>query len=675
MYEIRTIDVWDTLLRRDCHPECIKLATCRHLILIHSGILQPALQDQWLLYQARIDTERLLAEESRARGEDEEYEITNVIKSWLEVVSVGGFDPVLPRVLAEYELSVEIKRSYSDPGIADFLQMYLAERSIFLSDFYMNSGMLERLLDEKGLKYLVPEGVSSCDIGLNKRSGGLFSHIHDKYKVDPEKHVHIGDNLWSDVESAERYGIKALHYLPDAEHELRLEREHLFSSRSALFEHLRGTCRSEAELSMVDEQEANSAFLLGIEAAPLFIGFAMWTAEQSLKEGLDRVLFLTREGEFFHQVYSMIFPEGVHAGHSLPASRVLPVSRLSTFAASLNEPTFLEVSRAWALFNQQSISALFLTLGVDIADFSEVLDRLGLGENDVINNPSESHELQALFNEEKFRDALRNSIKRQKELLRDFLSESMDKEERVGIVDIGWRGTIQDNLAHVMPQTHFHGMYLGLRAFVNTQPSNVTKEAYGPDERASDGSNALFEVFAALEMLCSSPNGSVLGYQRNGDKISPRRDVSSEENIAYYRFTSHFQRGVLFAAERWRPKLDAYVVGAHELREQGLKVWDGLRTCPPESLALIFMQTPQHDVFGFGDLFDRNQVPSLATIVLSPFMRTKRRNLIEFVRRVQWSAAIDKMQGIGWFHRKALLIVFRTANVMKLYRMRFRHKR
>lgn len=676
MYKIRTIDIWDTLLRRDCHPECIKLATCRHLLLTRLDQLQPALQDQWLLYQVRINTERLLAEESRVGGGDDEYEITNVLSHWLVAVLVGGFDPTLPKVLAEYELSVEMKRSYPDPGVVDFLLDYQAERSVFLSDFYMDAEVLGRLLEAKGLKHLVSEGFSSCDVGLNKRSGGLFNHIHEKYEVAPEKHVHIGDNLWSDVESAERFGIKAIHYLPDAEHELRLKREHLFSSRNVLFKHVRDLCLSEAELFTLDHNKTNSAFLLGVEAAPLFIGFAMWIAEQSLKHGLDCIFFLTREGEFFHQVYSKIFPENHHAGHTLPPSQVLPVSRLSTFVASLGEPTFVEVSRAWSLFNQQSISALFLTLNLDIAEFSETLDRLGLGANDVINNPSESRQLEELFNEVEFRDALTRSIKRQKSLLHDLLCQSIpQKGKRVGVVDIGWRGTIQDNLALVMPHAHFHGMYLGLRAFVNTQPANVTKEAYGPNESVSDELNALFEVFAALEMLCSSPNGCVSGYQRNGEKISPKRDISTEENIAFFRFTSHFQRGVLFATERWRPMLDAYVVSAHELREQGLKVWDGLRVSPPESLALIFMQTPQHDVFGFGDLFARSQVPSLTTVALSPFMKTKRRNLIEFVRRVQWAAAIDKMQGISWFHRKVLLIIFRIANEIKLLRMRATHKR
>ena len=54
MYKVRTIDVWDTLLRRDCHPECIKLATAQHLFLGWTNQLKPEFGDSLALYKARL---------------------------------------------------------------------------------------------------------------------------------------------------------------------------------------------------------------------------------------------------------------------------------------------------------------------------------------------------------------------------------------------------------------------------------------------------------------------------------------------------------------------------------------------------------------------------------------------------------------------------------------------
>jgi FMN phosphatase YigB (HAD superfamily) len=676
MYKLLTVDIWDTLLRRDCHPECIKLATARHLLLTRTDNLKSAYQNQWSLYHARIDTESLLAVESRSLGRDDEYEITDVLSRWLETVSECMFDSSVAHYLAEYELQVEIARSFPDQGIEDFLKVYPAERTFFLSDFYMNAERLGRLLEAKGLRYLVPEGISSCDIGFNKRSGRLYTHVHELYRLSPEEHVHVGDNPWSDVDSAKRIGVTAIHYLPASRHTERLERDRLFSSRGALFEHVRAVCNTKAYSACAGEHADMAAFRLGIEASSLFIGFALWVAEKAVIRKLDKICFLTREGEFFLQVFSLLFPRQQHFGHQLPVATLFEVSRLSTFAASLRVCTLGEVSRLWSVFKSQSVSGLFATLGLDIEKFLETLDRLGLHPSDVIENPSENSSLKKLFEIPEFVEALNYQVDTQKSLLRDYLAQQgLNSVNRIGIVDIGWRGTIQDNLAHVVPQAHFHGMYLGLRRFDNAQPGNVSKEAYGPNENISSELNQLFEVFSALEMICSSPYGSVVGYLRDGDRVVCQREISVEENLAYESFSADFQRGVLFATDHWRPYLEAYVVTAAELRDSALKVWETLRHSPGKSLASVFMQSPQHDVFGFNELFARSQVPPIITILLAPINSSKRRELIAFIRRVQWSAAIENLQNIGRFHRISLLITFRIANQIKLLRMKLRHSR
>lgn len=673
MFELRTVDVWDTLLRRDCHPECIKLATARYLSMTAARNLKAGFQDMWSLYEARLDAEKIRANDSRQRGDDDEYEITEVLRTWLEMAWQGSFDPSMPAALAEYELSVEIARTYRDPDILEFLAKYPSEKTIFLSDFYMDSKMLARLLAAHQLDDLFPSGISSCDVSRNKRSGNLFQHVQSTLKIDADKHVHIGDNEWSDVDSPGKFGIKAIRFLPSAEHEKRVAREHLFSSRQALFSHVHGLCQKNA-LEASDKAGSDEAFFLGVEAAPLFIGFALWIAEQSVLRQFDKVIFLTREGEFFHSVYSRIFADGMFAGVKLPQSSIFPVSRISTFSASLGRADFEEVSRAWSIFGVQRVSALFAMLDVATDDFSATLAKLGLRVDEVVENPSSDSRLRALFAEPRFFEAVNASVHRNKILLKDLLAEhGIVDGMNVGVVDIGWRGTIQDNIALAAPQINFHGMYLGLRSFVNPQPLNVTKSAYGPHEEVESELNKLFEVFSAMEMVCTSPHGSVIGYSREEGKVLPVRDISSHENVAYFDFSHRFQQGVLFSAAQWAPYLNSYVVSAAELRESAMKVWEGFRRSPPNILAEVFMQTPQHDAFGFGEVFSRNNFPSLTTIFLSPFSNKRRREIFSFVRRVQWTAAVDSAKELGWVHRKTLSLVFFLANHLKILRMKMRH--
>lgn len=667
MYKIRTIDVWDTLLRRDCHPECIKLATAHHLLFGWRDQIKPDFRDGWVLYKARLEAERTLAFQAKAGGKDDEYEITEVIAQWFGAVFADTVAPDLPNRLAEFELSVEVDRSFADSDIAEFLRSHEAEKTLFLSDFYMSSEMLRRLLSAKGLSTLVAEGVSSCDVGLNKRSGQIFRHVHSIHAISPQEHVHIGDNEWSDVSSPRALGVHALHYLPESAHAERLAREHLFSSREALFDHIRGECAALVQDGSKELSAKQAAALsLGIQAAPLFIGFALWSAEQAVLHKLDRLYFFTREGEFFHKVFCTLFPQGRLFGHDLPSAEILEVSRLSTFSPSMRDASIQEMSRIWSLFKVQSVSGLFTTLGVDIGRFSELLHTLDLKETDVITDPESSPELRRLFETQAFAEAVEKSLASKASMLRSYLKQcGVYKCNRVGIVDIGWRGTIQDNISLFVPDVHFHGMYLGLRRVINVQPGNASKEAYLADENTSRAPNSLFANFAAMELLCNSPSGSVFGYSLDDGYVKAQRHVDKEENATYDEFVKPFQEGVLLAAKHWQSYLERYVVSSNELHMVALHVWDKLRRTPEQGLVEAYLCTPQQDIFGYGEIFSRNQYPSLSTIFLSPILAARRRELIEFIRRVQWSEAIENAKEIGPIHRTVLLLAFRSAHLVK----------
>ncbi|EPL0755725.1 hypothetical protein ACLN3I_32340 (plasmid) [Pseudomonas aeruginosa] len=339
---------------------------------------------------------------------------------------------------------------------------------------------------------------------------------------------------------------------------------------------------------------------------------------------------------------------------------------MSTFAPSMRDASIQEMSRIWSLFKVQSVSGLFTTLGVDIGMFSKLLDKLGLKESDVITDPESNPELRRLFETPAFAEAVENSLASQASLLQSYLKQSGVYDcNRVGIIDIGWRGTIQDNISLFVPDVHFYGMYLGLRRVINVQPGNASKEAYVADENTSSASNSLFTNFAAMELLCNSPRGSVVWYSLDDGHAKAQRHVDREENAAYDEFVKPFQEGVLLAAKHWQSYLERYVVSSSELHTVALHVWDKLRRTPEHGLVEAYLRTPQQDIFGYGEIFSRNQYPSLSTIFLSPILAARRRELIEFIRRVQWSEAIENAKEIGPIHRTVLLLAFRAAHLVK----------
>jgi hypothetical protein len=471
---------------------------------------------------------------------------------------------------------------------------------------------------------------------------------------------------------ANEVGMNALNYQPETLHNECLNRESLFSLRDKLFNIIYEECSILAKEASKNLPDKNAfALCLGAQSAPLFIGFALWIAEQAILQKLDRLYFFTREGEFFHKIFCAINPFGLLSGHLVPPAKILEVSRLSTFASSMKDASIKEMSRIWSSFKIQSVSGLFVTLGMDIEKFSELLENLNLNKSDIINDPENSPQLHLLFETPSFTQALRNSLTYQRSMLQRYLKQSgVDKDDRIGIIDIGWRGSIQDNIALLIPDTHIYGMYLGLHRVINEQPFNATKAAYSFDSNIFSNPSVIFKNFDVMELLCNSPNGSVVGYILDNDRIIPNRNIDMEEAKLYGDFVEQFQEGVLIAAKQWQVYIESYVVSSNELQELSLHIWKNLNSATDQSLMDMYLQTPQQDLFGFGEVFKRNNYPSLSTIFLSPILATRRRRLIDYLRRVQWVEALENAKDIGFFHRCILLTVYRIANMARRIKQR-----
>lgn len=677
--KLRTLDVWDTLIRRHCHPECIKLAVAQHVHLRFSDKLCQRGTDVWALYLERLEVERTLAAEAREKGHDDEYSLEEVVNRWVDrilQVSAGERDS-LANELVELEFTFECERSFPDPDIATFLTAHPAEKTIFLSDFYMEGALLQRLLRYHGLDTLVDDGVSSCDVGLNKRSGKLFAHVHSCFGVSASDHIHVGDNAHSDVAMPKQLGVRSVHFLPDESHRQRQLREQLFSTRSELFRHVQEKALSEAKTHLeTGAVFSDAAFLTGLRAAPLFIGFSQFIAECSLKDKVERVFFQTREGEFFLRIFKTLFPDNRFAGMALPAASLLEVSRLATFTASLQDTSVEQLLRLWRLVQNQSMGALLKTLGMPEDEFKSVLQRHGLSLEEVIDRPWEHAGVNALLQDHDFKQALNEKIQSDRCLLMRYLEQAgLAMVKRVATVDIGWRGTIQDNLALVAPSVFFSGYYLGLQRFLNPQPENVTKAAFGPDANRESQWIALLDAVSPIEMLCNSRTGSVEGYVHTQNGVTARRRIDEAENRAFERFAKEFQDGVIFATEVWRPYLQSYAVASVELRDVAMKIWNSLSENSPEEMVQACLSAPQNDIFGFGDFFNRQDLPSVGQIFRGIYSRADRQLVIQYIKRTQWPSAIRHRKDIGSIHRYLLIGIVNVARSYKHLRLKYRHLR
>lgn len=677
MYKLLTVDVWDTLLRRDCHPECIKLATAAHLFYSPDRLVSSVFKSHWEIYFERLRVEGLLADKAEAQGLDREYEIVAVLSHWLHLVCKPGFPQNLPLHLGNYELGVEVERTYVDPTVLKLLSSIESEDRLYLSDFYMNSEFMKKLLRSKGIDAVIKDGLVSCDVGLNKRSGSLFKHVHGKFGIEPQQHIHIGDNQWSDVDCPTALGVSAHLFKPKVQHAQREVTERLFSSREILFSHINAEIVQNIESHLPGcSTQADAAFRMGATVAPLFIGFILDVIEKSISDRVDTICYLTREGEFLIKLHRVLLRRFANRfGHAYPPAVLLEVSRISTFGASLKSLSIEDLGRMWRIHGRLPIAGFFASLGLECSDFYDLLGELGISLEETIENPESDSRFLRLIKSTAFASAVEQRILKQRSLLEKHLySSGILEGMRIGIVDVGWRGSIQDNLANILPASSTFGYYLGLKRFVEPQGVNVRKHAWLiNEEHGLTGIEAkCLESFTAIEMLCGAESGSVTAYAQGEQGVLAIRADDPAENAAFQAYVKHFQDGVLHSVDVWSDYINRYVVSGSELRVLGLRIWGEIGRSPDQDLADVFMNTPQHDAFCFGDTLNRAEVPSLSSIFMIPISSSSRKIVKEFIGRVQWTSAIASLPQIGWFHKWVLVSLFVFSNLYRRTRVNLR---
>ncbi|PLC69109.1 hypothetical protein [Klebsiella quasipneumoniae] len=672
-FKLKTVDVWDTILRRNCHPDFIKRSTAYYFFLKYHDLHNINSVDQ--LFSKRVETEHAIGQENKALAYDDEYLIQDVMLQWVaNYISAEHYDTAaIAHELYVWEMEQEKKTIYLDPDIKDFLAQYPADNTLFLSDFYTSADDLKKLLHHAGMDVsIISDGISSIDERLNKRSGKLFDFVQQKYQLSPADWVHIGDNEWSDVKMPASKGINSIRYLPTDQHHLREQKEALWHNNETLTETL---------INQIIQEHTKSAqlpvdFLLGLKTTPLIAGFCLKILEQAISSNSEKIFFFTREGEFFIKAFNILI-DYLKANISeikLPEIDILEVSRLATFAPSLQEISLKEMMRVWNLYSTQSVSALFKTLNIDITGFKRFIDKYDIPADEQIQYPWQDHRVQQLFDDAAFKEQLWQHVLQQRALLKAYFKTKGlhdDVDAKVCVVDVGWRGTIHDNIALLYPNIHFTGVYLGLQKFLNDQPSNTAKAAFGPDLNHQLEYPHFLDSVAPIEMITNSPSGSVTGYGEENGKLVAIRNINSDENNAWHSFTRTFQEGILAGMTSFSAAALSHGLTHEQVRGYALKVWDVLISGNNKSLTDAFNNLNHNETFGLGGYIKKNHVPSTGEILSALWNREHKKNLISFIKANQWSDGIRNRDNLSLLNKNILAL---TIDLAVFYKRRFYRK-
>lgn len=201
------------------------------------------------------------------------------------------------------EIETECSLCYANPFMIKVWQELrkLGKEIVITSDMYLPSNVLHRILSNAGYEQ-IPDIMVSCEHGVSKADGKLYEIVKQRY---PGKSIiHVGDNPHSDIKMAKKAGLGVYPY-PNINKNTMLYRpfdmSFLIGSayRALISPHIYNGL---GNYSM----EYEYGFIYGGLFA---LGYCHFIHEYCRDNSIDKVVFLSRDGDILKKVYDYLYPD------------------------------------------------------------------------------------------------------------------------------------------------------------------------------------------------------------------------------------------------------------------------------------------------------------------------------------------------------------------------------
>ena len=327
---------------------------------------------------------------------------------------------------ADLEYQLELLYDYANPYFKKVVSQCLKNHKtlVVCSDMYLSKEQIQGVLQNADYCGFDDIFVSSEE-KKSKKTGDIYGVLKERYAN--QKIIHVGDNLISDIENANAAGLDTYYYknTNDIGKKNRVDGMSYLIGRvySALINHH----------FYCEKREYDEAYKLGYLYGGIYVlGFTEWVNRFSNDRDIDKVLFLSRDGDIFSRIYD-----------KLPGHREWEYfywSRLAGAKITASE-NFFEFCERMVWHKARGVYSIKIEHLLDYFGISQLgseLEKYHLAKDDILSNQT-APLVESLFydNKEKIIHCFRGDI--DAALAR--VKAAVGNAKRIAIVDVGWAGT------------------------------------------------------------------------------------------------------------------------------------------------------------------------------------------------------------------------------------------
>lgn len=518
MNSVYAFDCFDTLVSRDCHPEVVLFSWAKNLASKLSFYISPQ-----NLYSWRKEIEKI---QKKQNGIEEISYNVLLDKLYTKCIlyneNIKMSKEEFLSISYDIERNIEIRHLHLNKEMIEILKSAKQEKRkiILISDFYMGSVFFEDIFKHFDILSCFDKFYISSDIGKRKSSGNLYKYILTDLKVNPSDIKMHGDNRVSDVLVPQSLGIIAK--------QVDILMSNRFYKKAELY-----TCMKK-QLHCKKQHNLFS----GCSAPLLLMMDRLY--KKSVEKNVKTLLFCSREGQNLKKLFD-IYQKSIYS-ENIIKTQYFYVSRRSTLLPSLKEIKDEKFSRIFRQYKELTLYDFMYTIGFNVDEINNVLKLIGCLGTEIVESPENGNViLNKLFANDFFLSVYNKKRIEQNNLFKEYILSLIEADnETIHLVDIGWKGTIQDNIFEIVGSNKdLQGYYFGL--LKKTEKSNNKKQGLLFD---SDSSKENIDVFSynciELERVFAANHGQTLSYKKCGDMVQPVISDSTKD-IDIYRYVQIWQ--------------------------------------------------------------------------------------------------------------------------------------
>ena len=273
-----------------------------------------------------------------------------------------------------------------------------------------------------------------------------------------------------------------------------------------------------------------------------FYSFIKSLHDKLVLNNYNEVFFLSREGEFLKKLFDLYNEK---YGCKVIKSNYLYVSRKATYLPSLEEISAEDFSYLLNQYNEISSYEFLSSLNFSKEEINIINKDLKIDLNKKIPKFNKSVEFISIKENEKFKSLFEEKRISQNKLFKKYI-KSFTESKNIAVVDIGWNGSIQDNIQNILGSSYnVYGYYFGLKLRSKKYAGNKEGLVFSNYPVDNDKVKLYDENRTIFEYLCGASHGSANYYYEKNNKVLVDLYEKTEEKTNYNKIIKPLQEKMI----------------------------------------------------------------------------------------------------------------------------------